>query len=203
MPQKENIVLSKLYQDLTLPFKDYIDIVVNNDLSKLIIEGTPTTEELNEAWQTINELYIDAIADLDTKIRIEDAKEIAYLEGRINLAEIIIKQLRLNYTDELALSLSEFGYPIMLPTKENFEKFVIQFRGYLKADLLTLEEKIKEQPKEKKGENPTKQYFEKVVVAIELTFKFSINIEQITTGKYCEYVSSYNDYCKKLKDKVK
>jgi hypothetical protein len=194
----------KLYQDLSIPFSKYIEILVNKDLNLLIIEGNATESELSDAWQTINELYIEAIGDLDTKIRIESAREIAYLEGRINIANSIIKQLEYGYSDALIQMLSSFGYIISIePNEANLEAYINQFNGYLKAELLELQEKLNEIDKvEKKETEITKQYFEKIIVAIELTFKFQISVEKITTAKYCEYINSYNNHIKNLEKQI-
>jgi hypothetical protein len=194
----------KLFQDLSIPFSKYIEILINKDLNLLIIEGNATESELSDAWQTINELYIEAIGDLDTKIRIESAREIAYLEGRINIANSIIKQLEYGYSDALIQMLSSFGYIISIePNEANLEAYINQFNGYLKAELLELQEKLNEIDKvEKKETEITKQYFEKVIVAIELTFKFQISVEKITTAKYCEYVNSYNNHIKNLEKQI-
>jgi hypothetical protein len=194
----------KLFQDLSIPFSKYIEILINKDLNLLIIEGNATESELSDAWQTINELYIEAIGDLDTKIRIESAREIAYLEGRINIANSIITQLNYGYSDALIQMLSSFGYIISIePNEANLEAYINQFNGYLKAELLELQEKLNEIDKvEKKETEITKQYFEKVIVAIELTFKFQISVEKITTAKYCEYVNSYNNHIKNLEKQI-
>jgi hypothetical protein len=194
----------KLFQDLSIPFSKYIEILINKDLNLLIIEGNATESELSDAWQTINELYIEAIGDLDTKIRIESAREIAYLEGRINIANSIIKQLEYGYSDALIQMLSSFGYIISIePNEANLEAYINQFNGYLKAELLELQEKLNEIDKvEKKETEITKQYFEKIIVAIELTFKFQISVEKITTAKYCEYVNSYNNHIKNLEKQI-
>ena len=203
--QQEGVKTSlKLFQDLSIPFSKYIEILINKDLNLLIIEGNATESELSDAWQTINELYIEAIGDLDTKIRIESAREIAYLEGRINIANSIIKQLEYGYSDALIQMLSSFGYIISIePNEANLEAYINQFNGYLKAELLELQEKLNEIDKvEKKETEITKQYFEKVIVAIELTFKFQISVEKITTAKYCEYVNSYNNHIKNLEKQI-
>jgi hypothetical protein len=194
----------KLFQDLSIPFSKYIEILINKDLNLLIIEGNATESELSDAWQTINELYIEAIGDLDTKIRIESAREIAYLEGRINIANSIIKQLEYGYSDALIQMLSSFGYIISIePNEANLEAYINQFNGYLKVELLELQEKLNEIDKvEKKETEITKQYFEKIIVAIELTFKFQISVEKITTAKYCEYVNSYNNHIKNLEKQI-
>jgi len=194
----------KLFQDLSIPFSKYIEILINKDLNLLIIEGNATESELSDAWQTINELYIEAIGDLDTKIRIESAREIAYLEGRINIANSIIKQLEYGYSDALIQMLSSFGYIISInPNEANLKAYINQFNGYLKAELLELQEKLNEIDKvEKKETEITKQYFEKIIVAIELTFKFQISVEKITTAKYCEYVNSYNNHIKNLEKQI-
>ncbi len=194
----------KLFQDLSIPFSKYIEILINKDLNLLIIEGNATENELSDAWQIINELYIEAIGDLDTKIRIESAREIAYLEGRINIANSIIKQLEYGYSDALIQMLSSFGYIISIePNEANLEAYINQFNGYLKVELLELQEKLNEIDKvEKKETEITKQYFEKIIVAIELTFKFQISVEKITTAKYCEYVNSYNNHIKNLEKQI-
>jgi len=203
--QQEEVKTSlKLFQDLSIPFSKYIEILINKDLNLLIIKGNATENELSDAWQTINELYIQAIGDLDTKIRIESAREIAYLEGRINIANSIIKQLEYGYSDALIQMLSSFGYIISIePNEANLEAYINQFNGYLKAELLELQEKLNEIDKvEKKETEITKQYFEKIIVAIELTFKFQISVEKITTAKYCEYVNSYNNHIKNLEKQI-
>ena len=195
---------SKLYQDLTLPFSKYIDVLINKDLQLLTIEGNPSESELSDAWETINELYIDAIGDLDTKIRIEDAKDIAYLEGRIIIANAIIIQLKYEYSDALIDILNSFGYIISIePNEANLDAYINQFEGYLKVELFELQEKINGIDKtDKKSENITRQYFEKIIVAIEITFKFQINVEKITTAKYCEYINSYNNHIKNLEKQI-
>ena len=203
--QKEEVKASlKLYQDLMIPFSKYIDIVVSKDFKLLIIEGDATESELYNAWNTINELYIEAIGDLDTKIRIESAREIAYLEGRINIANAIISQLKLKYSDALIQMLSNFGYIISVePNEANLDAYINQFKGYLNAELLELKEKLNEIDKgDKKTTEITRQYFEKIIVAIELTFKFQINIDKISLSKYCEYINSYNNHVKNLEKQI-
>lgn len=203
--QQEEVKKSlKLYQDLSIPFSKYIEILINKDLNLLIIEGEATESELSNSWQTINELYIEAIGDLDTKIRIESAKEIAYLEGRIVIANLIIAQLLTRYSDDLIQMLSCFGYFISVePNEANLEAYISQFNGYLNAELLELKEKLNEIDKtDVKSVEVTRQYFEKIIVAIELTFKFQINIDNITTAKYCEYINSYNNHINNLEKQI-
>ena len=204
MQEVETKELLKLYQDLTLPFSKYIDILVKKDLSLLIIEGKASEIELKDAWETINELYIDAIGDLDTKIRIEDAKDIAYLEGRIYIANALITQLKCSYSDALIDILNSFGYIISIEPKEsNLDAYISQFEGYLKSEILELQEKINGIDKtDKKSVEISRQYFEKIIVAIEITFKFQISIDKITTAKYCEYVNSYNNHIKNLEKQI-
>lgn len=201
MRLQTDIQLRKSYQDLSIPFNIFIEILVNNDLSKLIIEGQYNVDELQYIWERIYNQFIENVGSDDVKLRLEQVKDIVELETRIKLAEWVINALNISYNDDIAELLNNFGYSLNIkPNENNIQRVIKIFMGFVNADILALKNKIAELPPDNKGddEKPSRQYFEKMIVAIELAFKISINIDNISTGKYCEYVNSYNVWIKKV-----
>ena len=199
-PLNEATQSRKLYQDLSIPFNKFIEILVNNDYSQLIVSGDFSLNELLNQWEIIYNQFIEAIGNDEVKIRLETVKEITEIENRIKIADSIIRTLKVSYSDELAHLLTEFGYSLNIkPNENNIDRVIKIFMGFVNADILALNNKIAEMPaNENESETPTRQYFEKMIVSIELAFKVSINIDNISTGKYCEYVNNYNVWVKKV-----
>lgn len=84
-----------------LPLDIYIDCLIDNDLTGLIIDGWASPEKLEEVW---NKIYIQSL-ELSQSPSFNEAftlnKKIEDLRAKIHIADISIKFLQLGYDKEI------------------------------------------------------------------------------------------------------
>ena len=100
----------KLHCDLSLMMDKFILCITEQRYAVLIIEGEPPAEVLEEAWNHIYALYLDAIDDAETFYVLQLQMDIARLNYKIvcveRLAEVLDKVV---YTEGLVKLLGGFG----------------------------------------------------------------------------------------------
>jgi len=201
---------TKLYLSINkLPLSIFIDCLVDKDYSGLIIEGTPTNEEIEKAWSIIMEEYGNAVSPNEVENKLRDLKTLARKEYQIKRIEMLLDLLEKMPCEKLYNMLFTFGYtlPKLKYSQENVDKVLTQFIAYFKKDITDyqilakrLETKQEDTPKPKY----TRQYFDDVLSSISIALKIpTISVNTITLGAFCAYLNRYNAFIKSQQKQAK
>lgn len=199
-----------LYRSIhNLPMPVFIDCITTEKFAGLILHGSPTEEQLAEAWQDIMSQYSQAVAQKEVKSIISDLKNLAIREERIFVIEMILGILNSRPTAEAYEALYRFGYPLPRKpfSKENLEVVLRIFMGHFRMDR-TQYRLLQEQMNSTQGQKGEIQYdwtyFEDAISAICITMKMPvIRLQDLTVGQYCSYLNQFNNYIKTMKKQSK
>lgn len=201
----------KLYRSIhSLPMPVFIECLISGNASGIILSGSPTPEQLSEAWEGIMSQYSEGIAQNEVKAAISDMKSMAMKEDKIFRIESTLDLLK-NLSDSkspllptLFEALYQFGYT--LPRKEyspeNLNVVLKIFMGHFRFDRTQyrlMEERMGSKGSNSEANRYNWSYFEDTLTSICITLKLPvINLRDITVGQYCSYVNQFNNYVKHM-----
>jgi len=194
----------KLYQQITkLPLSNFIDCLVDNDLSALIISGVPSERELQEAWTEIYEQYVEAIGDNESRMHLQLLKEITILDNKLKIIQLLVYILSTPYRDEsskeliallnrLCVTNLKFDSDAELQRAVNRSKS-IKIKMDLKiAQLDDMQKKMSD-----KSQKPSREHFYSILITLSDHAKFDIS-DNISVFEFCQRMSRFNIYYEKL-----
>jgi len=218
----------KLFQDIhSMPLSRYIDCDCDENLFALVISGTATIEQLNDAWHIIKE-QVAEIGGNDTHSLLRSLyKEVSELSLLYNEIISIVDSLRL--TMAICIDRSyDLPQEIFSQQKINHQKLNKYLQSNFKFNIWDIENyvrdlsgaitrsgsiKIKldlrmmayEQVKVKvqssgTNEKRTRQYYDRLLINISDYSKYEIT-EEVTVSKFFERVKRYTEYCKTLQNR--
>lgn len=201
----------KLYQNIyELPLRVFISCLIDKKYELLVIEGGYNEEQAMKAWTNLISEYSNAINPTESKIKIETILNAVNIEGRLGVIENTIELLT-SCGDVVKESvypmLFKFGYPLpRLPySLENLTKVLKIFIGHYKLEshkYSILKNQTTDESENK--EEYSWDSFQSILTTISLTMKMPpIDIQQITTGQFCTYVSQFNNYVKQQQKQAK
>jgi hypothetical protein len=201
----------KLYQNIyELPLRVFIACLIDKKYELLVIEGEYNEEQAMKAWTNLISEYSNAINPTESKLKIETILNAVNIEGRLGVIENTIELLT-SCGDVVKESvypmLFKFGYPLpRLPySLENLAKVLKIFIGHYKLE--SHKYSILKNQTTDESENKDEyswDSFQSILTTISLTMKMPpIDIQQITTGQFCTYVSQFNNYVKQQQKNAK
>jgi hypothetical protein len=211
MPTETTTTSSKWYQDITLlPLSKFIEVVVDDNYSALIIAGFPSQLELQMAWSAIKQQYAEEMGDSETVLYVSLYRELTVLAINMAQVEKIIKVLRRFYKQSLGDMLNDIlnsdfkfdyedteAYHKMLDICSNMAKgFKIDF------DLKSIHFKSIQEKNADAESTYTRPYFQNILITISDYARYPIQ-ESITVYEFCTRVKRYNAVCKELDKKRK
>ena len=210
LQQKESKGITKLYLSINkLPLSIFIDCLVDKDYSGLVIEGTPTNEEIEKAWSIIMEEYGNAVSPNEVENKLRKVKSLAFKRYKVQRIEIVLYLLGIMPCEKLYNMLFTFGYtlPKLKYNQENVDKVLTQFIAYFKKDITDyqiLEKEIEVSQTQHPEPKYTRQYFDDVLSSISIALKIpTISVNTITLGAFCAYLNRYNAFIKSQKKQAK
>lgn len=173
-----------IIQDLQLPLKQFARHLINGG------EGV-------ENWQEVYMQYLEALGSKDIDIIVTRSAEIEYLENKIKLGAMLLQTIAGTNNYALIEILPQFEYPIgiALTPATSFE-YCEKFEGYLKSERFRISEILDSIKSEGESVKVDMNYFERMIVAFEIAFKKDIDINSLTTAKYCQYYRAYYEHVK-------
>lgn len=188
----------KLYLRITnLPLDKFITCLCDDDLSPLIIDGHPSEEALQEAWEAIHEEYLEKMQDDEYSDIAELTKEINLLETKFNLIQTIVKLLEFmpfpfvinNIGPELDKTL---GFPVPLDPEDEVS-YAHTLEGALghgkrywsEAQSLRMQLPPADDAAPKKV---TREHFDQVIVSLSRFNKYKIVKHETTVSEYAAMV---------------
>lgn len=215
-----NTVEIKYHQVIdNLPLSNFIDCMVDGNLSALIISGFPPEEDLKKAWEHIKAEYAERIGQHEYKLYVSMYKEISQLRITLDQIDLITARedkekgikpgiLRLCYDEFFAGEINKilrrnckFNWKDQKSYMAELDKCYTMRGGYkIRYDLLNLRfEAIEAKQKAEPGEPITRAYFTSILVTLsDYQAKHSLS-DNIKMGEYCERLKRWNSLSTTLK----
>lgn len=195
MLKKKDTPSFTLYRHISkLKLDRFITALVDNDLSVLIIKGTPTAEILKEAWESILEQYTEATGGAELLAKMNDVKDYSVLYSKINRAHALVQIIESGRVGNAVIQqLYTFDFPLPKFAEGNIDKVLKTFTAHLKrqvVELKMLEDKIK--PEGKEPTEMTRDNFYSQLVDMAELFKMPVlNEAEVTVALYCSFLNKY------------
>lgn len=201
----------KLYQNIhDLPLFKFKDCVVEQNLHVLVIEGTPTEDQLKEAWEQIASEYAAAVGDAEYKLYFNTYRELLQMAVDLSNAELLIDTLRKAFYQPLLDELNKLlGSSVKLDglQKEAYYKqldvLYKRSRGIkIKLDLKNMQFKAMEQKFGERGSGkPTREYFDSMLITLSDHAGYQLT-DSISVFEYCERIKRYTKYVEQMQKKL-
>lgn len=182
--------------------KQFKACMCHSDLQQLVVSGTPTAEQLAEAWATLFYEYCDLVEATETIYRAMLFHEIEiYKKHNILVAEWV-KIMQLQYSPTIAAAVKEIGFDYDLdPTDpEQYQSELTRILSELAYHRMQL--KIKEAEyanivaNQSTHDSVDEKYFSTIFFRINNYAKREAVNGLTTVEDYCAALKDYVAYCK-------
>ncbi len=204
---------AKIYRDIyRLPLSRFIDVVVDGDLTALVISGEPSEADLLAALENITVEYNDAMsADNPKELRkVGLMKGVTIIEARAAALEEMLKLLALYRVDQFIKEINrvlqcslKFSAEDPAEYDRDLKRAQTRLKGLrLRAKIDT--DKLEAFATEAEKGNPMKadrQFFERVLINLSDHAKIELSADRITVFQFTERVRRYNKYFETQKSK--
>lgn len=205
--KKEKVCTSRLYRSIhKLPLHIFIDCLVAQEYSKLIIEGKASHEEVMSQFEALYSEYVELIGGASTLSKIKDTKYIFNMQTRCTLFDLLVKALNDNPSEELfnlLYTFTKYHPPKKEYSLENVALVVKAMIPHYKSETIDLMNELDaiklKNPEGEQKQHYTYEYFTSIIAELESAFKLSIG-EDISVGKFCIWVVKYKAYVKSINE---
>jgi len=185
------------------PLSVYIDVVCDDNLNALVIEGNPTNELLEDTKLKLMSEFSEMSNQAEMKMQIDRMRNLYLYEIQIRGFELALALISRKMYPEAIEFLNQNGLKCKAPeTEEEFEKLT----KAIQIKIMNRISKYKEAKAacdlyQKKGEKPTRKYFNKLLVMLSVCeiIKFQLDTKKMTVAEFAEYLNLYNEYQNNLK----
>lgn len=187
----------KLYDHIDiLPLNLFIDCFCAKELAVLIIEGSPSQTQLEEAWDNIFCQYVDAVSDSESLYILELKKDISLLEYKIRLIECIVTNLHIVFNEKLLASLQSLGVRTngIDPNKVDFQlrlRKIIITLGPKRFQLSEMINELEAYEKSIDAKTINRQFFKTVLVRLSRFQGYAIRAHEIVVSEYIALIKDY------------
>ena len=201
----------KLYQNIReTPLHIFRDCLVTGNHHLLIIEGNPTQEQLQTAWEYLVNEYAAATGDAEYKLYLTTYKELMALAVDLGNAEMLIDTLRKAFYQPLLDELNKLlGSSVRLdglekePYYKQLDILYKRSRGIkIKLDLKRMQFEAMEKKFEGKGGGkPTHEYFDSMLITLSDHAGFQLT-DRISVYEYCDRIKRYMKHVEQMNKKL-
>lgn len=177
-----------------LPLNIFIDCLIDNNLSGIVISGNPSEKQLSSAWEDIYIEYIDLNQSTESLYSIRIQAEVSLLSDEINRVEEILYLLSpqmLPFCNgregELVQILREYGYKQTIDFTTDYSKALIAIRGRLNPKKLRLDSRLNEMGeyvKSKASGKASRAVFDTNLIRMSRFQGYPIRAKDITVSEY-------------------
>lgn len=182
----------------TLLYSTYIEIQTTGSLSLLTICGEPTEDQLEQAWDEIQQEYSDLIRTEKTTNVFDLYQKLSYTRFKLEYLGWVLPYLKAEYKQEYAERIASLGYDL-IEWNEDREKYLQQI--YLvENDAKFLIVQLNQLSSEYKKINPgasgsdverTAMDYEKELAILSRFMGRWIRASEITVFEFCAIVNAY------------
>lgn len=190
-----------------LPLYNYIRCDVYGNLKHLIISGNPTAEELQTAWEKIQEEYFSLSESTFDAYAMTLFFDIARMEMQLEVIANCVDLMAYGtkyHCPELLDILAGYGYTVERdPNSPTFVDTIKRIEKRAKSRLIQLKDKRArfEQLKEgKEGNKITVAYYDNVLTTLSKHYGDTIYADRITVSRYASMLTQYMEYADSLKN---
>jgi hypothetical protein len=211
-PSPEATTSFSLYHNINeLPFRNFIQVVVYENIYALIISGKPDEETLLNAWINIRSQFADAIGDSEHKVFTSVFKEVALLSATYKQLTVLIDLLSMLNTinvfaedlyKELNATLrSDFKFAEGAQNKnaELLKKCRSRSKG-IKLQLDLKEAHLNALSDKQTTGKPTIGYYQSLLITLGDHCGYQLT-DDISTFEFCERMRRFKKYCEQVKPK--
>lgn len=199
--------LPKYYDNIyELPLKNFEEVLINNNLSSLIVSGFPMPEQLQVAWTNILTEYTEALGTSEYLMYVNIYREFELLKLNIELMKICIATLRKNYSvffiNELK-ALMRVSYQFNIDDTDSYfadldkcEKRIGGFKlnVYIKEkEFDAIKKKFEGDEKNGLNKKIDRNYFTSVLIVLSKHNSYKVT-KDIFVNEYCEYLRQLEQY---------
>lgn len=185
----------------------FIHCIVTGDLFQLVKHGTPTDPLiLHNTWSNILTEYSEAIGNSEYKLYVKLKSEVGELKLRYESMKTILDMLQPGiYSKFLCECLNkELGskYKFDYTSEKSYQRELNGCNSKIKSFKLQLQFKENHlqtvKNKQQKGDPPSYQYYDSIIISLEDHSKNTINPDIITVSKFCERLKRLTIYIDNL-----
>jgi len=211
MKTEESVIENKYYTSITeLPLHSYVDCLIKNNLSHLIISGSPSPDNLAIAWSDITQEYVDAIGNSGFEMYLMLAKELALLEVRLCLVENCVAILKCVYEKKYADKVNEilhtnfvFDYNDQDKYQELLDRCLVRSKSiFIQITLKRAQLEGQDARFKSDSKAPTREYFQSILITLSDHAKYEIG-DSITVYKFTDRIRRLNEYVRSLEKQNK
>lgn len=185
-------LLLKLYTTLRLPLSVYRYCAITGDLSRLIVAGKATPEQLQDAWQQICRQYSDTMGDHEYRLYLSLYLNISDLSAEIQVIETLVAVMRKIYLPQYGKALNKMlntNFVFEWQEQEAYHKLLNRCIVRTGSTKLLLEIKLRQfkaiEAKFASGGGVTDEYFDSLLITLTDFAKVRID-DTISTYEFCE-----------------
>lgn len=196
----------------TLPLTAFIQALCEGDKAGIIIAGSPTDQELEEAWFGVYAHYVDLSLNMDIKYSLRLQNEISHLKARLMRIELCVRgaKLALDFgqraEDLVEILRKDYNFPYAFDwnNPEAFTKDLQRVvsrsqRWDISAQLKQIE--LEAYQANQNGEKPSKVYFTSILIRLSDHAGYRLSADQLTTAEFAIRKQDYITYCEQAKIK--
>jgi hypothetical protein len=191
-----------------LPFSRFVDCSVDKNYAVLTIAGYPTPEQLQGAWNDIQQEVADALGDAEHKLYLSELKSIWKLKVKLHIITDTVELLRhfayrpfCDRLNKLLFTKYAFDYSNQEQYHKELNACLMRSKSIrINIDLKELNlaaKRAKQGKTDAPVKEPTRAYYQSMMISLSDFAKYPIQ-NTIMTSEYCERVNRYNDYCEAM-----
>jgi hypothetical protein len=210
LPSTVDTRSSRLYRSIAqLPLNKFIDVVVDSNLYALVISGSPSVVDLEQAWAEVKGEYLDAVGDHESKLYWSLFREINILTITLNQIKLLVEMLEQVYYPPFAEKLNRLLHTAFAFDPNNEEEYIRLLKGCINRskaykidlDLKTIHMQSIDE-KRQSGGSYSREYFQSVLITISDHAKYPVS-DTISVYEFCERMRRYNHYCEQMNKRNK
>lgn len=185
----------KLYRDCRIELDRFLDVLIDKDYRRLIMEGDAPDSVLKESWATIYLQYCELKQDGTYNELFDKTKKIQEMNGRITLLDGIVQHLQLCYDPLLVKMVNEMGIGLELEAAEDPMKKLKMIQGRIKRMILDMQnlERDMEVLQNEKSETNGIEYYEDWLGAMSRAYGYAVRAKDISVMQFVRNQKKLNE----------
>jgi hypothetical protein len=185
-----------------------VEVLCDQNLQALVLEGQPTGKQLMKSWETIITEYTEALGSSEHKYYIQILREVSRLKITLYQIDELVRVLRGTYAKQFAdmlnkLLMTKFEFD---PTKDDYDKNLdrcLRRSGGIKLSLHLKQIQLEQAEKKlgaKGNSKPDRLYFDNALITLSDHAGFHLT-DQIYTSEFCTRLNRYTKFIDSQKSK--
>lgn len=169
-----------------MPLYNFIKVITTQDLQWLVIEGSPTQEQLNAAWNEIFMEYCDLSPSPAQQYLFNLTKDIKVIEGRLEVINAVCNQMLIDPRQEYIDILVEYGFYFDYTEEtlgNDIEQVLIQARSLLVQRQVKEGEYLRYQ-EQHKGESITEYDYDEQLAVLSKNQGYQLRSKDLTVTQF-------------------